>query len=157
MLTFFSSIAHSARDLKMKSKKRNPNPYLPSTKSVKSKEKKKSSKTKKQTCKTIYDFDNDTFSGYDVNHRYYDVTLGPGNFYNQNSSGENYLVGPFDKIIGNTAFYSGGDSRFCGKSREGSVELIEDSTIQYGTQVSFYEPEKCVYKAVIAVPKVCDH
>ena len=129
-------------------------------KSSKSKKIKKSnrSKDRKTNCKTIHDFLHDTFTGYDANRRYYDVTLGPGYFYNQISSGEKqYLVGSFDTIVDNTAFYTEGASTFCGKKREGTVELVEDSSVQYGTKVSFFEPEKCVYKAVIAVSKVCQY
>jgi hypothetical protein len=63
------------------------------------------------------------------------VTLGPGYFYNQISSGGKHLVESFDTIVDKTAFNTGGASTFCGKKREDTVELVEDSSIQYGIKV----------------------
>ena len=139
----------SMRDLKVES--------MIADKSPKSKKSSKSkSKIRRTNCKTIHDLIQETFTGYDANNHYYDITLGPGKSYKQTSSRQKeYLVGSFDKIVENKVLYTGGVSTFCGKSREGTVELVEDPLVKHGFEVTFSEPEKCVYKAIITVPKVC--
>ena len=105
------------------------------------------------SCKSIEDFMEETHTGHDSKKRSYEVRLGSeGKF----SYGGDYLIGKFNRFEGNTAFYTGGvHCGATGKDREGTVQLIEDTSLTE-IKVSFAEIDTCVYKAVIAVPKLCD-
>ena len=108
------------------------------------------------SCKTIQDFMEETHVGNDAKKRFYEVRLGAEEKFNQKAYGGDFLIGKFNRFEGNTAFYTGG--AHCGpigKGREGTVELIEDRTLDK-MMVTFAEIETCVYKAVIAVPSLCD-
>jgi hypothetical protein len=92
----------------------------------------------------------------DSKKRSYEVRLGSEGKFSQKAYGDDYLIGKFNRFEGNTAFYTGGvHCGATGKDREGTVELIEDTSLTE-IKVSFAEIDTCVYKTVIAVPKLCD-
>jgi hypothetical protein len=100
---------------------------------------------------------NSTFVGYDEKNTWYNVTLGVGGNFARFSSlyEDEYLLGVFDSIEGNTALYTGGN--YCNDldgTHSGSVRLMEDKTLDFWSHV-FEEEHECVNNLIILVPKLC--
>ena len=135
--------------------------YLKRTQKSKAVPKSKSNQSEGSSCSspcsTIHDFMNSTFVGHDERNTWYNVTLGVGGNFNRFSSvyEDEYLLGVFDSIEGNTALYTGGN--YCNDldgKHSGSVKVMEDKTLDFWTH--FLEEEhECVNNLIILVPKLC--
>ena len=115
-------------------------------------------KHKDSTCFTMKDFMNNTFVGHDENNVWYNVTLGDGGNFSEFSSvydDEHSLVGVFNFIEGNNAFYTGGSHcNSSGMNHSGSIQLMENKTLDVWDYI-FEEEHDCVNNLIILVPKLC--